>query len=352
MWHQVVNVMLVKSTDRVSVSRLCELFGVSKQAYYKRLGAEQKHPADLDSTAVSFVRQKRAIAPRIGCKKLWVMFQKEYLGQYSVGRDRFYEIMRSHHLLLPRKCHRVRTTDSRHKNPLAPNLIKDLIPTAPHQIWVSDITYIPIILDGDKHDYYYLSLIMDAYTKLIEGWHLSRSLETRGTLMALREAVTKLDASELSGLIHHSDRGTQYTSKEYTDYLRQHQISISMTESGNPKENAEAERLNNTIKNELLCNERFYSFDSMYRSIKRAIEFFNTERPHLSLNMMTPAEASRCTGEQTLLWRSFRRNAIKRKHAAEGRVSEISSTPAGAPSGLRPSVSPAGVVPVQSNRKE
>ena len=142
-------------------------------------------------------------------------------------------------------------------------LIKDLIPTAPHQIWVSDITYIPVILDGDKHDYYYLSLIMDAYTKRIEGWYLSRSLETRGTLMALREAVTRLDASELSGFIHHSDRGAQYTSKEYTDYLRKHQITISMTESGNPKENAEAERLNNTIKNELLCNERFYRWSSL-----------------------------------------------------------------------------------------
>ena len=344
--------MLERFEERVSASNLCGLFGVSKQAYYKRLGSAQKHHTDLESVAVSFAQKIRVLAPGIGCKKLWVMFQKEYLGQYSVGRDRFYRMMHSHRLVHPQKRNKVRTTDSRHKNPLMPNLIKDLIPTAPHQIWVSDITYIPVILDGDKHDYYYLSLIMDAYTKLIEGWHLSRSLETRGTLMALREAVARLDASELSGLIHHSDRGTQYTSKEYTDYLRKHQITISMTESGNPKENAEAERLNNTIKNELLCNERFYSFDSMYHSIKRAIEFFNTERPHLSLNMMTPAEASRCTGEQTLLWTSFRRNAIKRKRAAEGRVCENSSTPAGETEGRSPSVSPAGVVPVQGNRKE
>lgn len=344
--------MLVKSVARVGASKLCGLFGVSKQAYYKRLGSEQKHHATLESVAVSFVRRKRALAPRMGCKKLWVMFQKEYSGQYSVGRDCFYNIMHSYRLSLPRKCNKVRTTDSRHKNPLAPNLIKELIPTAPHQIWVSDITYIPVILDGDKHEHYYLSLIMDSYTKRIEGWHLSLGLETHGTLMALRDAVSRLDASELSGLIHHSDRGTQYTSKEYTDYLRKHQIRISMTESGNPKENAEAERLNNTIKNELLCNERFYSFDSMYRSIKRAVEFFNTERPHLSLNMMTPDEASRCTGEQTLLWTSRRRNAIKRKHAGEGRVGEISPPPAGVPSGLRPSVSPAGSVPVQSNWEE
>ncbi len=123
---------------------------------------------------------------------------KSILGRYSVGRDRFYEIMRSHRLILPRKCNKVRTTDSRHKNPLAPNLIKDLIPTAPHQIWVSDITYIPIILDGDKHDYYYLSLIMDAYTKRIEGWSLSQSLSTDSPLMALRQAVKGLDASTLS----------------------------------------------------------------------------------------------------------------------------------------------------------
>ena len=125
-----------------------------------------------------------------------------------------------------------------------------------------------------------------------------------------------------------------------------------MTESGNPKENAEAERLNNTIKNELLCNERFYSFDSMYRSIKCAVEFFNTERPHLSLNMMTPDEASRCTGEQTLLWTSRRRNAIKRKHAGEGRVGENSPPPAGETEGRSPEGTPAGSVPVQSNWEE
>ena len=236
------------------------------------------------------------------------MYQKGYAHnrEYSIGRDLFYAVMRKHHLMLARKAiTRIRTADSSHNNPKMPNLVKSFIPTICNQLWTSDITYIPII-EGGKPMFCYLSLITDAYSKKIGGYQLLKTLDTSGSLLALKQAFKHVRHTNLVGLIHHSDRGTQYASKEYTDYLRRHNVLISMTESGNPRDNAEAERINETIKCELLGNRRFYSFATLKRELDRVILFYNTARPHSSLNTMLPEEATRCTGEIKKQWYSYR----------------------------------------------
>lgn len=337
--------MCIKYRGQIAVNRICALFGVSKQAYYSWLQKAEKHCNNLEAAVVSFIQRIRVQDPNMGGRKLWVMYQKEYAHnrEYTIGRDRFYAVMRKHHLMLARKAiTRIRTTDSSHNNPKMPNLVKSFIPTACNQLWVSDITYIPIIED-DKPTFCYLSLITDAYSKKIVGYQLLKTLDTSGPLLALKQAFKHVRHTNIVGLIHHSDRGAQYTSKEYTDYLRRHNVLISMTESGNPRDNAEAERINETIKCELLGNRRFYSFATLKRELDRVILFYNTARPHSSLNMMTPEEATRCTGEIKKQWYSYRLAAIKRLQDEE--KSSRCSAPPFAPSGLRPSVSTGGAEP-------
>ena len=143
-------------------------------------------------------------------------------------------------------------------------------------------------------------------------------------------------------LIHHSDRGCQYASSEYVRLLQEHDIRISMTETGDPKDNAQAERINNTMKNELLKGMRFTNIEEVEAAVARAVDFYNNERPHMSINMKTPAEAALCEGEIPKLWVSYRENAIRANQAALD-IPE-NTLPLcivqGSPSGLRPPVNP------------
>ena len=168
------------------------------------------------------------------------------------AKNRFEYILDKHNLKVRKKKRKPRTTDSRHGLPTYPNQAKSYIPTQANRLWVSDITYIPIHVNESKHIFCYLSLILDAYSKEIVGWAVGETLETSHCIHAFRMALKRVDVTSGKGLIHHSDRGCQYASKEYTSLLREYGITISMTEDGNPKDNAQAERINNTIKNELL----------------------------------------------------------------------------------------------------
>ena len=150
-------------------------------------------------------------------------------------------------------------------------------------------------------------------TKEIVGYSVGATLETEYTLKALDMALKHCEAKNLSKLIHHSDRGVQYASYAYTERLKQHGIAISMTESGNPKDNAVAERVNNTIKNELLKGMQFSSMDELKAALKVAVEFYNNERPHWSLDGMTPKQASGLKGEIRKRWKSYREIAIRSK---------------------------------------
>lgn len=251
------------------------MFGVSKQAYYKA----RKEPTDetkvlVEEIIVKYCEDVRQKDPNIGGKKLWFMFCRQFPKELHVGRDRFADILSDNHLKLRQKKRKPRTTDSRHNLPTYPNLIKDVIPSRPYQVWVSDITYIPIKVSDWESGFAYLSLITDAYSHEVMGWRLGRDLSNRPALQALSMAFRIANERDVDicngGLVHHSDRGVQYASKEYVEKLRSARIGISMTECGDPKENAIAERINSTLKNEILDKRRFESFEDLERGPLRS----------------------------------------------------------------------------------
>ena len=285
---------------------------MSTQAYYKHGDSQMRKLAD-ESFVVEFIHRIRQKDRGIGGGKLWQMYRREFGSEHSVGYNRFYDIIEKHNLKVRKKRRRAKTTDSSHDLPLYPNLVKELIPTRPNQLWVSDITYMVIYLNAQTGDYgfCYLSLVTDYYTKEIVGWSVGDTLESKFAIEALNMALGRLDKSLVYDLIHHSDRGVQYASFAYTDILRANNIKISMTECGDPKENAVAERVNGIIKNELLMGMSFFSIDEVRAAVKSAIDFYNNERPHMSLDWRTPAEAALCTGELKKKWVSYKEIAIK-----------------------------------------
>lgn len=269
----------------------------------------------LESFVIEFVKEVRQKDPGIGGNKIWLMYCNRFGANNSVGYNRFYDILERYNLKLRIRKRRIRTTDSRHDLPTYPDLVRELIPDRPCQLMVSDITYIPLrISPGTSENVFcYLSLITDYYTKEIIGYSIGETLEAKYPRKALEMAMRHYQGKDLSKLIHHSDRGVQYASYAYTARLKDCGIRISMTESGNPKDNAVAERVNNTIKNELLKDMEFYHISEVKAAVKTAVEFYNTERPHWSLDGMTPAQAALCEGELRKKWKSYRDIAIKKK---------------------------------------
>lgn len=231
-----------------------------------------------------------------------------------MGRDRFLSILSKYGFTLRAPHKRPQTTDSSHHLPKYPNLIKNLLPDRPNQLWVSDITYLKIWHTEAKDDYSFcfLCLLTDAYTKEIIGHRVGENLSAVYAVNALEIGLKRLKSLDDVDLIHHSDRGVQYACFDYTEKLRKAGVKISMTESGNPKDNAIAERVNNTIKNELLKGKSFYSIEDVSIAIAGAIEFYNNERPHLSLNMLTPAQAAMESGVMKKRWHSYREKYLQR----------------------------------------
>ena len=285
---------------------------MSPQAYYKHGNTDLRKLAD-EAFCVEFIRRVRQKDRGIGGGKLWKMYRKEFGDEHSVGYNRFYDIIEKYSLKVRKKRRRARTTDSDHDLPLYPNLVKELIPLRPNQLWVSDITYMVIYLNAEtgEYDFCYLSLVTDYYTKEIIGWCVGETLEAKFAMKALTMALSRLNGNPAEDLIHHSDRGVQYASYDYTKLLKEHHIRISMTECGDPKENAVAERVNGIIKNELLMGMAFFSIEEVRKALEVAIDFYNNERPHMSLDWKTPAQAALCTGELEKKWKSYRENAIK-----------------------------------------
>lgn len=300
------------------MEKLCGLAGVRKQAYYKRDPELAAKRAADEAFALEYIHDIRRKAPKIGGKKLWIKYKDKLNGQHRLGRDLFMNLIDKYGLKIRKKARKPRTTDSRHGMPVFPNLVYSFIPNGINQLWVSDITYIPVWISENEYAYCYLSLITDAYSHEIVGWQVGDSLATKYTSEALKMAFSRLksaDEDTISNLIHHSDRGIQYASKDYVFLLKERGINISMTENGNPKDNAIAERINLTIKEEFLKDIRFKSISEVRAAITKAVEFYNNERPHMSLDMMPPADAAKCNGELKKWWHSYRDEAIKRETA-------------------------------------
>ena len=235
-----------------------------------------------------------------------------------VGRDKMEEIIARNNLNIRVKRKKPRTTDSNHGLPTYPNLIKELITERKNQLWVTDITYIPIWISEYEYEFCYLSMITDYHTKEIIGWYVGETMEAWCSVECLMMALEQLVGEDNIDLIHHSDRGVQYVSAAYTSVLLEAGIKISMTECGDPKDNAVAERQNNTIKNELLKDIKFNSIEEVRITMKKAIEFYNNERPHMSLNNMTPKEAASFNGKIEKKWISYRENHLKNLLIQEG----------------------------------
>jgi len=331
-----------KDGKRFPIVSLCRLFGVSKQAFFKYDENLTLAKAAQVEFVLEFIHGVREKDPGIGGLKLWYMYQKEFGSKSPVGRDRFEDIVDRYCLKVRQRVRKPKTTDSSHGLPVYPNLVKAFIPTAPNQLWVSDITYITLWLSEYDYTFCYLSLILDAYTEELVGWSIGRTLEAIYPIKALQMALPRIQEQVEVNLIHHSDRGCQYASNEYVSILKQYNISISMTENGDPKENAQAERINNTMKNELLKGIVFRNIDEVKAKITVAVDFYNNERPHMSIDMMTPSQAAGCCGEIDKKWTSFRLTAIKKlQEALDIAGNRLPSPPCqGFPSGLRPPVNP------------
>lgn len=284
---------------------LCTLFGKTKQAYYKYDDRSVEYLAQ-EEFVLEYVKQVRAKDPGMGGEKLWLMYRQSFGEKYAVGRDRFCAILSKYGLNLRHRSNPPRTTDSRHNLPKYPDLTRTLLLVRPNQLWVSDITYIVIWTDDEHYIFCYLSLITDAYTKEIIGYCVGETLESVYTVNALEMAMERLKDSFLTGPIHHSDRGVQYASVQYISCLKQKHIQVSMTQTGNPKDNAVAERVNGIIKGELLKGMCFHDIKEVKRAVRTAIKFYNNERPHMSLDMMTPAQAAGENGTIRKRWVSYR----------------------------------------------
>lgn len=282
----------------VGVQTLCGLFGKSRQAWYEAQKREQKE--DFQALILlSEVRRLRIDLPSVGVDVLHYQLT-EFRQQHGIkiGRDKLANLLRDSDLLIKRKKRRVSTTWSHHRFFKYPNLTVGQSVSAPNRLWVSDITYLLI-----ARGFVYLSLITDAYSRKIVGWAVDESLGARGPVNALKMAL-KLNKGRLSSeLIHHSDRGVQYCCNEYIALLKGQKIAVSMTEQGDPYENALAERMNRTIKEEMLLNRGFADYASAKVAVERAIVNYNTLRPHGSCNYYTPEQAHQMEGELGRKWR-------------------------------------------------
>jgi transposase InsO family protein len=259
---------------------------MTRQNYYKQ--RKQRKVRKVDGELIArLVRQQRCQHPRIGGRKLHKLLSADLADAgISIGRDAFFSVLREHGLLVDPLPRAPRTTNSQHCLPVFRNLIRDLGPTAPNQIWVSDITYL-----RTEGNFVYLALVMDLYSRKIVGYHCGDSLESIGCVTALEQALAELPENRFP--IHHSDRGCQYCCHEYVKRLFLRDLSVSMTEENHCYENAHAERVNGILKQEYGLRMTFRDGDQARRAVSQAVSLYNNRRPHTSLQYQVPADVHR-----------------------------------------------------------
>jgi transposase InsO family protein len=279
------------------VRYFCALFGKSRQAYYEQIKNIDNHGL-TDALVLKLVAEIRKDLPRCGTDKLHFMLQDAFKAHgIKMGRDALYELLGRHGKLIRYRRRKPYTTDSNHPYRKYPNLIRDLQLTAPGQLWVSDITYIRLI-----HGFAYLSIITDAYSHKIVGYKLHPTLHSQGAIDAL--LIARKDAKIKQGLIHHSDRGVQYCCSDYVTMIEHLGISLSMTEKGDPYENAIAERVNGILKIEFLLEQTFPGLNEAEQAVAVAVNNYNHLRPHLSCDKMTPVMAHERNGLLKKHWKN------------------------------------------------
>jgi transposase InsO family protein len=279
------------------------LLGYSKQAYYQSINRGETN-AFNEYLIVELIRKKRTIWKKGSGRNLLASLQPDFARHgISIGRDAFFDLLKRNGLLIRRKSRRARTTQSYHHFHKYSNLIEEVIPDRPSQVWVSDITF---LWCQTEQCFLYLFLITDMYSRKVVGFALGDTLEARWALGALQMAIDQSIGS-LQGLIHHSDRGVQYCCGDYIAELCAHEIQPSMTQNGDPLENPIAERINLTLKDEFMENykEGYLNKSQARTEIPMNIEFYNQVRPHSSVDRLTPNQAHAMTGPIPRKWKNY-----------------------------------------------
>jgi putative transposase len=261
------------------VNALCQMTGLSRAGFYRSRVPRQTSPVEME---IRDELQKIAVAfPAYGYRRMTAALRKK---GFVINHKRVLRMMREDNLLCVRRRKFMVTTDSRHNLPTYPNLAGEMAPTAINQLWVADITYIRL-----QVEFVYLAVVLDAYSRRVIGWALGRTLEAELAVAALRMAVA--ERKPQPGLVHHSDRGVQYASQEYTDVLKQHRAAISMSRKGNPYDNAACESFMKTLKYEEVYRNEYRDFDDARASIGEFLErVYNQKRLHSALGYLPPAE--------------------------------------------------------------
>jgi putative transposase len=266
------------------------LFGITRQAYYKHFWQWESTTIEQE-IILQKVSEIRKYHPVMGGRKLYALLQPELLHhQIKMGRDGLFDVLSAHGLLVRRKRRRAITTHANHWYRKYPNLIKQFVPTSANKLWVSDITYW-----RTPFGFLYISFITDVYSHKIVGYHLANNLEAINNVKALQMALEGLN-TPVDGLIHHSDRGIQYCCLEYVNLLKENDIKISMTESGDPLENPVAERINGIIKEEYLKHRDIKSQAIAMEMLQQSVKLYN---------LLTPNQAHQLTGKLKKQWKNY-----------------------------------------------
>ena len=316
----------------LSKEALCRLFGKTRHALYDHLWRKQDDSVKED-IILQLVHQIREKLPRLGTRKLLFLLDPALKShRIDIGRDALFDLLAAHKLLIRQRKRKIVTTDSRHWMRKYANLIQKLVISGPEQVWVSDITYIRM-----KNQWGYLSMITDAFSRKIMGISFRSDMLAQGCVDALNMALSNRQYRHHQ-LIHHSDRGSQYCCKDYIDLLNSENISVSMTEKGDPYENALAERMNGIIKNEFNLYNSALNFEDTYELIVRSVEAYNNIRPHSSCDYRTPSKAHSEAVVLKKRWKDYQTIKYKKTISNEGGPGDCSpqSKSPGPPSNNEP----------------
>ncbi len=288
--------------SHVGLAKLCGWFGITRQAYYQSTWKASDISIE-ESLILDEVQKIRSNHSRMGTRKLHTKLQSFMLEHgIKMGRDALFDLLSANNLLVKKRKRRVKTTNSFHWLRKYPNLIRDLVPMAPNQLWVSDITYWKI-----KSGHVYISFITDVFSHKIVGYHVAETLESVETIKALKMALSYISSESEScfELIHHSDRGVQYCQHNYVKLLKDNNVKISMTENGDPLENAVAERINGIMKDEYLMDKTVKDIKQAKKVLKEVVSLYNEDRPHNSIENLVPNYVHESKLDTKRLWKNY-----------------------------------------------